>query len=59
MLVAAVEITVVIVEVVVTVVLTGAGVIVTVGVEVYFLVNVRGMVRAYDVDLTDAGDFVA
>ncbi len=59
MLVAAVEITVVIVEVAVTVVLTGARVMVTVDVEVYLLVNVRGMVRAYDVDLIDAGDFVA
>ena len=57
--VAAVATTVVIVEVVVTVVLTGAGVMVVVGVEADLQIKVRGMVRAYDVDLTDAGDFVA
>ena len=50
---------IVIVEVVVTIVLIGARVIVTVGVEVYFLVKVRGIVREYDVDLTDAGGVVA
>ncbi len=50
---------IVIVEVVVTAVLTGAGVMVTVGVDVYFVVKVSGMVMAYDVDLTDTGDFVA
>lgn len=48
-----------IVEVVVTVVLTGAGVMVFVGVDVYFVVKVSGIVTAYDVDLTDTGDVVA
>lgn len=58
-MVAAVETTVVIVEVVITAVLTGAGVMVTVGVDVYLLVKVRGMVMAIAVDLTDVGEFVA
>ena len=48
-----------IVEVVVTVLLTGAGVMVIFGVDVYFVVKVSGIVMAYDVDLTDTGDFVA
>ena len=59
MAVAAVRMTLVTVEVVVTVVLTGAGVMVAIGVEGYVLVNLRGMVRTTDVDLIDAGDFVA
>lgn len=59
MAVAAVRMTLVTVEVVVTVVLTGAGVMIAIWVEKYVLVNVRGIVRTSDVDLIDAGDFVA
>lgn len=47
------------VEVVVTVVLIGFGVTVVVGVAVYLLIKVRGMVIATDVDLTEAGEVVA
>ena len=57
-LVAAVEIHVVTVEVIVTAVLTGVGMMITV-VDIYFLVKVRATVTAIDVDLTDVGDLVA
>ena len=48
-----------IVEVVVTAVLIGLGETITVGVDVYLLTKVIGMVMATDVDLMDAGEVVA